>query len=205
MIFVAINLGNYALGYPSQFLHHAFYLDKEANIPTWFSSSQLLLIAIIVLIAAFADDAESKPSRWFFILIAFGFIFLSVDEAAFLHEQFSMRLKKLDWMPRFSGDHGSWIVMYAAAGIAVILANLHNILACANRYRKETMVAGLGGAILVSGAVGAEIVGFEIARDATDLTYVIEVLVEEFLEMLGATVMLYAAFLLLAKRYGFRL
>lgn len=206
LIFVVINLGNYALGYPSQLLHLAFYLDKEANIPAWFSSMQLFLIAVVVVIAAFADDTESKPSHWFFSLIAFGFIFLSVDEAAFLHEQFSFRLTKLDWMPGISGDRGSWIVLYAAIGGVVVLANIRNIVACADRFRKEAMVAGLGAAVFLGGAVGAEIVSYEFtAREASDLNYVIQVAIEEFLEMLGATVMLYAALLLLAKRYGFRL
>jgi len=76
---VAINLIHYALGFPIDLVHMWFYLDHEHNFASWFSSSQLLLIATCFL----ALGALANPKlrlNWFFYLVSAGFAFLSMRE-----------------------------------------------------------------------------------------------------------------------------
>jgi len=65
-----------------------FNLNREGNLPTWFSSMQFFLLGI-VLISSYFLDRQLRPSKrsviiW--IVCAAGAIFLSADEAARFHE-----------------------------------------------------------------------------------------------------------------------
>ena len=63
-----------------------FELDEENNLPTWFSSYLLLNNALVLwLIAASKSDAY----RIYWIVLAIGFVVLSIDEVAGLHETFN--------------------------------------------------------------------------------------------------------------------
>ena len=65
-------------------LHRMFYLDRECNIPTWFSSFLLGLTALAAYGCSKSSLAKQQKRSWF--IIAIGFIFLSCDEVATLHE-----------------------------------------------------------------------------------------------------------------------
>ena len=63
-----------------------FELNREANIPTWFSSFLLTLNAVILVIIAIRTKAKQGPysAQWF--VLAAIFLYLSIDESALLHE-----------------------------------------------------------------------------------------------------------------------
>ncbi len=65
-----------------------FHMDREANFPTWFSSAQLLLVGLVLLLI-FALERRHSPNSWavlVWLLSAIGVIFLSADETAKIHE-----------------------------------------------------------------------------------------------------------------------
>ena len=63
-----------------------FDVNKEANIPTWFSSLLLVLNAFVLGIIAVRTKAQQGPyhTQWF--VLAAIFLYLSIDESALLHE-----------------------------------------------------------------------------------------------------------------------
>ena len=177
-----------------------FNLDREGNIPAWFSSVQLFLTGMIVLLRSREIDPGHSPSRLFFLAVGTGFIFLSADEAASIHETIGRALIHVEWMPRFKGGHGIWIFVYALIGLILLLACFRRLAAIWNRYRHATSIMAMGLGFALLGAVGLEAISYQFLRSgSTPLLYLVEVALEEFLEMSGASIMLYGALLLLLE------
>jgi len=186
------------------FLHHPmriFDLDGEANLPSWFSSVQLFIIGQIFFLKSCQNDAEIQPSPLFLRLVCFGFIFLSLDEAAYIHETLNRILILSSSMPHFKGEHGAWIFLYTFGGIGILLGSFKGILAMWTRYCRESAIMTLGITIALSGGVILEIISYQFLRSgSTPLAYIIEVAFEEFFEMSGGSVVLYGASRLLFRK-----
>jgi hypothetical protein len=171
-------------------LRTLFDLASENNIPTYFSTLQLVIAAVLLGVIACHQVSIRAPWRWHFVLLALGFGYLSVDEAASLHE-ILMRpigisvvgdLFYFKWL-------GPGIVVVALLG----LSYLRFLLALPRRIGALFLVSGI---VFVVGAVGAEWIGSEMSRDRPDANatwaYQIEVIVEEGLEMTGIALFIYA-------------
>ncbi len=200
LMIVAVNFLDWRFGMPSRLMHDLFYLDGEANIPTWFSSSQLLVAGLIVGLAAFSGQTGRHPSRLFFLVVAAGAVFLSMDEVATVHELIGERLKKLSFVPSFQDSHGAWILLYALIAVGLLVVNLRNLLACWTRYRRAAATAGIGAGVIVAGAIGVEVASYGLTRDPHSLDYRLAASAEEFFEMIGGTVLLCGALLFLRDR-----
>lgn len=174
-----------------------FDLDGEANIPAWFSSLQLGLIGILFLLNSCSLPKPDMRTFLFFISVGLGFIFLSMDEAAEFHEKITQVLSQSAWAPRFKGEHGIWIPLYAAIGMLLLIIMRQPLL---DRLRSKTnqwrmIVTGM--LIIIAGAVGLEIISYQYLRSDIISGYeIMEIAAEEFMEMAGASWILYATLLL---------
>ncbi len=65
-------------------LHSLIDLDAEGNLPAWFSSFQLALIAFAFWALAARFRATQRPSRRFLRACSGFFLLLSIDESALL-------------------------------------------------------------------------------------------------------------------------
>jgi hypothetical protein len=195
---VLIYAADTLLGSPSWSIQQLFDLDGESNIPAWFSSVQLFLIGLIFLLRSRQTNPDHSPSPLFFLMVSTGFIFLSVDEVVSIHEKISVIFKHVELMPRFKGDHGVWVFIYALIGLILFVATFRSLAAMWNRYRHATFIMAIGMGIVVLGGVILEVISYQFLRGgSTPLLYSAEVAIEEFLEMSGASVTLYGAILLL--------
>jgi hypothetical protein len=189
-----IYLASNFLGHPTKF----FDLDGEANLPAWFSSMQYLIIAQLILFKVLQPHYDNTPPRSFLKLVSAGFIFLSADEAAQIHETLSGILKRSSTLPRFNDGNGIWIFVYAFIGIFMLYVCYRNLIVMWARYRRETIIVCSGFSITVFGAVFLEIISYQYLRtNSTVAGYVIEVAFEELFEMVGASIMMYGALLFL--------
>ena len=141
LIFAADTL----LGSPIGVVHTLFDLQAERTIPAWFSSIQLFLIGLIFLLKGYRLDKDHSPSPLFLLMVGVGFVFLSADEAASIHEKIAYVLKRFEWVPSFKGNRGIWIFVYALSGLILLLATFREVVALWNRYRRATK--DLSGAI----------------------------------------------------------
>mgnify|MGYP001422023532 FL=1 len=159
-----------------------FHLDREANLPTWFSSSLYLLLALAFALLAALErrlPGGGRPHPAYLTGLALLFAFISLDETARLHELFDT-LTKVKWV-------------YVAAPFVLLLAGLYGryfilLRKDAPQFRRGVLL-GLGLAVL--GGVVVELIPHYFA-----LPYAlgqIEYVLEEGLEMTGALIMLAAA------------
>lgn len=185
------------------FSHHStkfFDLDAESNFPTWFSSIQLFLVGQIFLFKSVQLNAENRHLRLFLQLACLGFVFLSADYAAQIHETLGSHLKYISWLPRFKGDHGVWIFIYGLICLILFYSFFSEIQMMFVRYRRATFTMLAGAVIAVFGGVILEIISYQFLRDdLTSSLYTLEVAFEEFFEMLGISITLYGALIMLLQ------
>ena len=167
-----------------------FDLDAEASIPAWFSSAQLLA-AGIVFATRYNLGPHRSVGRSFFLLWSLALFFLSADEGVGFHEKISIVFRHVEFLPRFSGNHGIWIPLYAVAGTAFIAIVSRPSLRLWRSGNRGVAILFIGVIIFVCGAVLVEIIGYGELREAINhRDYQIQVAVEEGLELTGISTIL---------------
>ncbi|HJQ27543.1 MAG TPA: hypothetical protein VKA60_26895 [Blastocatellia bacterium] len=186
-------------------LNPLFDLDGEANIPAWFSSAQLLLIALTLWTASRFRRPEPLPSRRFLNLLAAGFLLLSLDETAQVHETITgvIGSRYADWVPRLISSHKAFAVL-ATIGVCWAMKTFYKDARAAWRWsRRECTICLLGVAVVLLGGSLIEAFGYLYLQKGT-LAYHVEVSVEEFFEMLGETLILRATLAFVRAACGAR-
>ena len=184
-------------------VHSLFDLDSEGNIPAWFSSSQLFCVALTYWACALRKRRIDRPSPVFFVLAGLAAAYVSSDETAQIHERITAWVGKryVDWVVPMAADN-FFFVMVAVALLMVICQLLSkDLLLLWSNHRRITLIAALGIVVGLTGGMGVETLGYKLLNGQTDsLWYKIEVTVEEFMEMFGASLVLFAALSLSGAR-----
>ena len=155
---------------------------------------------LIPLLVAFSRTATPPPSRRGLVFFGLGFIYLSMDEGSSIHEKLTLVFHNNPLVPYFEGVHGIWIVVYGCIGIIVLLILSRDIFAVCKYYRKEALIFFGGMIVYLAGAGGAETITYFYIDKSNPFVYTIEVILEEFLEMSGASILLYSVLLLAIKK-----
>ena len=175
-------------------------LGVEANLPSWYSASQLLLVSLAF--GGAAARAVHERRAWLALAPAAFFALLSLDEGAQLHE-------RVGWWAEATFGVGSglitgpWIFvavpLYGALALSVGRAVWPLV-----RGRRDVLVLGTAGcALFVVAAAGIEGLGNLTAPDSFMTRRVLGVF-EEVGEMIAATTLLWAGWAL-ARAEGVRL
>ena len=178
-------------------------VDQEMSLPTWWSSATLAGLGVLTWFVGQGRESESRIERLAWAMLAFGFVFLSIDEFCMLHERIG-GLVPVDGLFK----HARWIILWLPLGGMVGSFVLWKLW----RTSKQTVIGLiLGAAVFLSGAVGVELLNTVMRRqaeyqadaqalDATqtaksqdktgkrNLPYVAGTAVEELLEMLGVVI-----------------
>ena len=203
---LAARVARYAWGYEGLLKPlRLFDAGEENTIPTWFSSSQLLLCSFLLAAIALAHKRSGGRYRRHWGILSLIFVLLSVDEVASMHESLDAELERL--LAATTGfDPGGpissfWVVPAAAFTLVVLLAYLGFIAHLPRTTRRLFLLAG---ALFVLGALGMEMLeaqvvfasgdeaGFESARGLAKIAVGLLTSAEETFEMLGVTVFVYA-------------
>lgn len=146
-------------------------LEQEGNIPTWYSSAKLLVLAVLALVfAAAAVDRHRSGRVALWLMTAALFAGLSLDEAATLHERTARWVMRGAWGAVMRDavlggdalkDAFAWVVIFAP----LIVAILYFLFAFLrqefrdDRQEWRWVVAGLG---LLVVAIGLETVIYRL-------------------------------------------
>ena len=187
--------------WPGIRLYQLLNLDGEASLAAWATSSQLLLCA-----ASFAIIGRQEPRRCgtksAAFLVAGGFLFLSADEAAAIHENVTVVARAFGFQISAFDGHGAWIPLYAGLGLGLVLVTRRLWLSVWREQRRSALLLTTGCLFVVFGGVILEIVSYGLLRDpAANTLYGLLVAVEEAFELIGVSLVLTAAVSLLAERH----
>ncbi|MEE8153649.1 MAG: hypothetical protein V3T53_01675 [Phycisphaerales bacterium] len=176
-----------------------FDLDGEANIPAWFSAMGLLTASLLLVMIASATTTTAGRYVWHWWGLALVFAYVSLDEAASIHELSIEPLRlafDLDGWLRYA-----WVVpasVLVMIGLAVYLPFLVRL------PRKICCSMLIAAALYLGGAMGIELVGGRYASlyGIETLAYQFIVLTEEILEMLGIAVFVCTLLVYIEQQFG---
>lgn len=164
-----------------------FNVNFEANIPTYYQSFALMVCAVLLVIISKFHHAGNEPYRlWGGLAVIF--LFLSIDEFTMIHEKFVLPFREIFNTSGFL--YFAWVIPYAVLVGVVGLVYLKFLLRLPRRTRLLFVVAGL---LYVSGALGFELLdGYFVSAGVDNIKFALTNSIEEFLEMFGVIVFLYA-------------
>lgn len=164
-------------------------LNAEANIPTWVSASLMLVVSLLALLVAAATRNGGKRGWFGWGLIAAGAMYISLDELAQLHE----RLGGVEPPPGQSGGvlYFTWVIPALVLVPIVLMVILPFLLRLPRRTRWLLLA---GGGLYLAGALGMEMLAgpWAEAHGQLNFRFALMAHIEEVLELLAATVLLYA-------------
>lgn len=180
---------------------HVLKVGEEANVPTWFSTTQLFAVGAILLVVVWPDIKRDRTASWALILVPGLFLYLSLDEAATLHEQLGR------WFfadSEFGSElrTGPWM-FFVAPIVAVVTSVAAWVFWPYLRGRRDVIARFVAGvALFGAAAVGLELIG-NFTTEGSQIQKVIG-FGEEVGEMIAVNVILWAA-VLVAQHEGVRL
>jgi hypothetical protein len=172
-----------------------FGVGNDLSVPSWYSSIVLLFAAVLVAVIALAKIRHRGDYAFRWGVLSVVFLYLSSDEMLRLHESMSGALLQpalaaLGYEPSGIFRY-PWILVYAPLTLVFVLAYFKFWLDLPSKIRILFFVAG---ALFVGGAVGAEMVNglLHDSYGQGGVLYAAMTHLEEFLEMLGIVIFVYA-------------
>ena len=163
-------------------------INREANIPTWFSASILLVLALLLFLTTLHRRSNGQPWLGWAGLTAI-FTYISMDETGTIHEKLTPILQEQLELTGFF--FFGWVVVGIAAVLAAGLIYLPFLKRLPARTRNLFILAG---ALYVGGALVVESISANLwyLSDGTSLRFSAVGTLEEWMEMLGVITMIYA-------------
>lgn len=163
-----------------------FNLNAEISIPTWYSQFLLLLAAALLLVIT----VSAKSDRKYWLVLGLALLYASIDEGAAVHELATVPMR--EFMQITDGPlYYTWVIPFIVLILIACLVGIGFLRRLPSRTRWLFILSAI---IYVGGAIGLEVVGGYIFASAgeTGFLYAATTGLEEFLEMSGATLLIYA-------------
>ncbi len=187
----------------SGFFAKLFSVNREGNIPTLFSTFQLLVASGLLAVISRDPRLRRTSSVWPWYGLSAGFLFLAGDEYLQLHERLShLPFERIDPRLKTGIFTFSWVVVAipCVLGLVALYGRFLTQLPAPSRRRFLT-----AGALFLGGAVGFELIGAALySASEVRSAYLLCFTIEEGLEMAGVTWFL-RALLLHGEDAGWRL
>ncbi|MCX6243681.1 MAG: hypothetical protein NTU98_03155 [Bacteroidetes bacterium] len=164
-----------------------FDLDQETNIPSYYSDLSLLASSLLLFFISYSHRGKKDFLPWFGLAVAFAY--LSFDEACMFHEMLiGIFHRGLHTSGLF---YDAWVIPY---GIVLVVGAIVYLPFLARLPRRTMILFVISGIIYVSGAIGVEMFQgkYEEIHGTQKLVYSVTVAIEEFMEMFGVALFIYA-------------
>jgi hypothetical protein len=173
-----------------------FYLADEKNVPTYYSGLTLLFCSLLLGAIAFRKKNTNDRYVRHWQGLSLIFFYLALDEVLILHEGTAQplraifRLLGLSFLAR-GIFYFAWVIIGAAFVLVVLIAYAKFL---ADLPAKTRRLIFIGGTIFVVGALGVEMLEsyWVNLHGKENIVYAIMATIEEFLEMLGIIIFIYA-------------
>ena len=183
-------------------MYELFYVDNEYNFPTLYSVLLFTICGLLLVYIYSAVKSEKGKYQFHWIILAIGFFYFACDDFMVLHEKLTkptnviLRSFKLGGLVDFS-----WVL---PASIVLILVALYFIPFLLKLPRRTQILLLVGGLLFFGAALGLETIGGQLKSvfGIWSREYVIETQIEEFLELVGPIVVIYALLEYISTRFG---
>jgi hypothetical protein len=161
-------------------------MNRETNIPAWFSSGLLLCVALMLLLITLnARRLGDRNLPW--ALMALLFAYLSMDEATDLHGLWAGLVDAEVLMGKAKAGF-AWMVPGVVIVAIVALMAVQWVWHLPRRTRNMFILAGI---VFVTGGLGFEFLGSRVVDETFyNPAYLVASTIEETLEMCGVIIML---------------
>jgi len=161
-----------------------FSLSYEGNIPTWYSSSLLVLSAALLVVATLQALQTNASHVWHWGFMAVVMAYVSMDEFIGFHEHAGV----IEGTGIF---YFSWVIPGAIVVAILALVYFRFLLHLPDDTRRAFLIAGM---VFIGGALGVELVLGLWTETHTrhNLGYGLIDFVEESMEILGVTLFVLA-------------
>jgi len=180
-----------------------FSVNLEESIPTWFATILLFVSAVLLTFIVLAKFQELDQYRWHWVGLAIGFLYLSIDEGAGIHELFVDPMKQAFNPDGFFAF--GWQIIAIPVVLVIFVLYLRFMIHLPARTRFWLIASGglyLGGALIVEG-ISASLWD---SNNGISMTYLAIATIEELFEMLGIVCFIYTLLDMLEQSgYGFAL
>jgi hypothetical protein len=184
----------WVLGKPFRFLTRMIDLDGESNLPSWYSSVQLFLVAILWSVFTYEKFKREEKRSWVLLFIPALFFMFSFDEIAQIHEWIGWNSDIL--LPSGSRSEtlfsktGIWMFLMLPPLLVLVFLLALNLRRFLDMPRNISCMLAVGFFIFIGSATGTEILSNLFIGDG--MASSLQIALEEPGEMLGVTIMLWA-------------
>lgn len=191
LIGIAVQLCKYTLKTDYLFgLIPLFDLSGDLSIPAWYQSATILLCSVLLAVISIAKKEEEDTFASHWRGLAAVFLYLSIDEAAGIHETIGETLNLKVTGETHGLLHYTWVIFGASLALVIAVAYIKFL----RHLPVKTMwLFILSGAIYVGGAIGVEMINarYDEIYGNLNLTYQLMTVVEECFEMVGIALFIY--------------
>lgn len=183
-------------------LRQLFDMNGELNIPAWYSATALFATSLLLLGIYFVEKGNPDSPRFNWLFLSLVFQFLAYDEAFSVHE--GLWRMGHNFLVDLNMSYFTWILPAMVLVTLVFAVSFHFLFRLESNIRRLMMVSG---AIYVGGAAFVEEL-CHLRRDAlttseiTDPLYIALSTCEEFMEMFGIALFIFALLRHLEQRYA---
>ena len=166
-----------------------FNVTFEGNVPTWYTVVLMLIAALLSFLIAAYTIQQRLRWRLHWVGLMLVFLYLSLDEAAAVHEIFTTPTREAFNTTGYL--YFSWMFVGIPTAIIIALLFLPFVWNLPVKIRLAFFLAGL---VYLLGAVGVESIGAKLWYETDGLVtplYTAVGGVEEFLEMFGIILAIY--------------
>lgn len=172
-----------------------FWLDREHNVPSWFSSSLLWTCGVTLLLIAMIKQNKITEYVFHWALLGLVFLVLSMDEAIAMHEWLIEPVRNALGVSGIF--HFAWII---PAIILLLIGGIFYIPFLRYLPTNLRVLFILSGAIFLLGAIGMEMIGGAAMSGEISIDhYQIFMPIEELCEMLGLVLFIHGLSAVLAS------
>lgn len=166
-----------------------FYMDSEANIPTFFNALLLFIPALILIFITAWKNSIKDKFRFHWLGLCLVFLFLSIDESTVLHEQLIKPMRVIAGADGFL--YFSWVIPGLMAVALFGIVYLFFFLHLENKFK---ILFFISLAVYIGGVIGGEMLSgyYAAALGLKNIKYATIASIEESIEMIGCSFIIYS-------------
>jgi hypothetical protein len=176
-----------------------FDLNSENSAPAWYSTSLWLFAAFLALGAAAQSIERWNRNRWRSLAVVFAF--MSLDEAAGIHERIGSVM--VYWIKLTGFFYYVWVIYGFFIVIVLTMIYARFILSLP---RQVFLTFVLAAAVFLSGALGLEMTGAAVESGQIDFPFGLDwrkaIALEELAEMIGVIILIFGLLLFLKENHS---